>query len=1149
MIYLERVRVVQFFLFEKEEFQLGKISAIVGPNGSGKSSAIDAIQIAMFGANSRLAALNAQADDKVATTRTIRAYCLGQYGVSEEDRARDHATTYITLLWRNSETNEPLSMGVCLLASADREGHEVQGRYIIRGVELSMSDHIETVDGKERPRAWATFRHQLIERSKVTGEDPLYTDAERYIKAALLALRGDGAAPSYEAFTRAFRFGLRMSFNKTVDQIVRNEVLESRPTNIKKFKEVTESFRRLAELVARVEKKIADGERVEVNFAKAAEASVQAMTWDALSKDAALESAVDAMNQASKNSQEAVEALHELETEQQTAEQELVKAKNNALEQQRLRESHSAHKDYGALQTEIKQATGIASQKSREMSESISLIRRTLTGASVSPFLQPDAVRLTAAAQSLETIGGQLDALGRKEIETAVRAALKVKDEASSALFSHGAAVNRRLEEANSVLRIAKEALQRISEGRIPLSEDAQRLHNALGDEGVNAVAVCDHVRITDPAWQPVIEAYLGSNVEALLVDDDKVQKAFGIYRSLNGRNAVYNVKIIIPSKQNIGKPVEKGSVAELIEGDNPAAVAFLRRQFGDTRRAATETEALAGPRTLTQDGMLVRSGEITRLRLVPRDVLKIGAGASGNRSAQQDEVRRREAEVTRLETEQENLGRLQKSFTDIPNEKMATAHVLGLWDQLDSARTRLAHLTRKMATAADEEYVLLGQEEQRWNAQAAKHEAALREVGVKVGEVKERRRQCIEREERRANELRTATEASEKARGQAEFDLDYASRQWDALTAKYARQYEEMEAHCGKQREGALGRMNHFVRIGSTELGAFQQTHQERLSEGDTADWRKSRAWMQDLLNRLRGTELLDYKEQMAEAYKTSQDTFRNDVAIALSENLSWLEDTMERLNAVLRECPTFSNGERYHFKRVVRPQLSPLLKFVKDIAAHGSVDDLIGGPGETPEQFKQLLEDKIAPGAAGVRSPLDDYREFFEFDIEILREDPLTRTSKVVANLSKRLGPGSGGEHRAPLYVIAGAALASAYHLDRGHTSGLGLMLIDEAFIKMDMTNIIATMRYLEQLGLQVFMASPGENQGTLTAFLHRYYDILRDPDNNAVMIEGHDVSEEARAMFREDLPEFNPALVEREMAAMRVGAQAAKPAETVI
>jgi len=273
-----------------------------------------------------------------------------------------------------------------------------------------------------------------------------------------------------------------------------------------------------------------------------------------------------------------------------------------------------------------------------------------------------------------------------------------------------------------------------------------------------------------------------------------------------------------------------------------------------------------------------------------------------------------------------------------------------------------------------------------------------------------------------------------------------------------------------------------------------------------------------------------------MDAAYRTSQETFRNDVAIALNNNLEWLEETMSRLNTVLRECPAFSNGERYRFRRVVRPQLETLLKFVKNVATYGPAEDMFGGPGELPEEFRALLEDKVAPGAAGVRSPLDDYREFFEFDIEILREDQLTNTPKVVGHLSKRLGPGSGGEHRAPLYVIAGAALASAYRLDRGNKDGLRLILLDEAFNKMDPTNIIATMRYLEELGLQVFMASPGENLGILTAFLHRYYDILRDVDNNAVMIEGREVLSETRAMFREDLPEFNPGLVDQELAVMR-------------
>gem|GEM_PF-6028552 len=49
------------------------------------------------------------------------------------------------------------------------------------------------------------------------------------------------------------------------------------------------------------------------------------------------------------------------------------------------------------------------------------------------------------------------------------------------------------------------------------------------------------------------------------------------------------------------------------------------------------------------------------------------------------------------------------------------------------------------------------------------------------------------------------------------------------------------------------------------------------------------------------------------------------------------------------------------------------------------------------------------------------------------------------------------------------------------------------------MDLGNIVATMRYFEALGLQVLMASTGDALGILTAFLDRYYDILRDAEKN--------------------------------------------------
>lgn len=1140
MKYLERIRMVQFFLFEQQDVQLGEITGIFGPNGSGKSSLLDAVQIAMFGANSRLVALNAQADEQ-ATTRSLRAYCLGQYGESPEHRARDNATTYITLIWRDTETGAPLSMGVCLYASADRDGHDVQGRYILPDVELSLGDHLEIVDGEQRPRTWATFRHQLIERSKVSGQDPLYTDSERYIRAALLALRGSaGSAPAPEAFSRAFRFALRMRFDKSVDEIVRNDVLEARPTNIKKFKEITESFRRLAEMVAQVEAKIADGERVGIEYEKASDESQRAVTWNALSKTAAAQVAGEALEQVLIATENAAQAVQDCEAKESSLENEANEAKAAAERARVQREAHAAHKDYGALQTSIQAAKGRAQAKRTDIVNNIQLVRGALNEAVGSDFLKVQTSELQAAASSMDQLRSQVaeDAITRAEVVAALRPALKTAQAAFKELFSQGGVLKRSLDDAREAERQAQESLKRVRAGRPPLSPEVQRLLTELGDHGVQATPVCDLVRIIDPDWQPVIEAYLKRNMEALLVSAGQEKDAFRIYRGLTGSQAVYGAKIAMESRQALGKRFEQGSVAGLIDGDNPAAVAYLQRQFGDLRCALSDSEALAGQRTLTTDGMLVSGGEIERLRPVSPTQFRIGASSTNYRSAVQDELARAQKKIRDLEVQERALNDLVDILRKAAHEESALKYVGEAWNAMAEALHEVVNKTELLKEAADEDYVRLGVEEAEASQRASLAESCLREVAREIGRAKEQHTQCKARETIAKAVVEAAHAAVTEARQHPEVEKDFEVRQWDALLDKYDSAYSAMERHSVEQEGFCRRRMAAAINAGTRELGIFLQKYREHAPQEIATDWLTAWGWLKDLLKQLNDTQLAPFKEDMDAAYRTSQETFRNDVAIALSNNLEWLRETMDRLNAVLRECPTFSNGERYQFRRVARPQLDSLLKFVKNVAAYGPAEDLLGGPGELPEEFRALLADKIAPGATGVRSPLDDYREFFEFDIEILREDPLTKMSKVVGHLSKRLGPGSGGEHRAPLYVIAGAALASAYRLDRGHKDGLRLMLLDEAFNKMDPTNIIATMRYLEELGLQVFMASPGENLGILTAFLHRYYDILRDVDNNAVMIEGREVLPETRALFRSDLPEFNPELIEQELAVMHQG-----------
>ena len=137
-------------------------------------------------------------------------------------------------------------------------------------------------------------------------------------------------------------------------------MLESRPTNIRKFKEVSESFRRLRDLVAQVEKKIGDGELVEQDFARAAKAASENATWNVLACDVALEQANQAFSDARDSTFKAEEVLTAIESRLAKAVEAQERATSEAARFRMQREGHRAHADHGALQGEIGQKKAVA---------------------------------------------------------------------------------------------------------------------------------------------------------------------------------------------------------------------------------------------------------------------------------------------------------------------------------------------------------------------------------------------------------------------------------------------------------------------------------------------------------------------------------------------------------------------------------------------------------------------------------------------------------------------------------------------------------------------------------------------------------------------------------------------------------------------
>ena len=152
-----------------------------------------------------------------------------------------------------------------------------------------------------------------------------------------------------------------------------------------------------------------------------------------------------------------------------------------------------------------------------------------------------------------------------------------------------------------------------------------------------------------------------------------------------------------------------------------------------------------------------------------------------------------------------------------------------------------------------------------------------------------------------------------------------------------------------------------------------------------------------------------------------------------------------------------------------------------------------------------------------------MEDYRRFFNFEIEVLHNGIKVDIFK------NRMDKGSGGEHRAPLFIVAGAALAAAYGKLQGDTSGMSLILFDELGDKIDSTNTRAVFDFLILLGLQPIVAAPEDALSKISESVDGYIEMYRDED--FLSIKHVRLGPDARTLLDSDNFYIHPELLEEE------------------
>src|SRR5690606_19329466 len=226
-----------------------------------------------------------------------------------------------------------------------------------------------------------------------------------------------------------------------------------------------------------------------------------------------------------------------------------------------------------------------------------------------------------------------------------------------------------------------------------------------------------------------------------------------------------------------------------------------------------------------------------------------------------------------------------------------------------------------------------------------------------------------------------TAARSAVEAFRDEDVDANLVERHRDELDQKLPALEERVNA-CRKRAGDNAEQLQRLLPEAWSALQQYAGSHGVELAF-ESGLWRKARSFLQDELSRLRGTELVNYQAEARQAYDTAVETFRSNVANTLHDNFVRLKTQIEALNRTLRHSPAFSNNERYRFHYEVLPEYRDLHRFIERVADLGGEDNLFGSAGEVPAAFGELVDESA--GARAIDSPLDDYRRFFQFGVQI--------------------------------------------------------------------------------------------------------------------------------------------------------------------